>query len=362
MSLTAYQYHLPFKKKLDTSSKTFAYRKGIVLVYQTSSGKKIFGEIAPLPGFSKNSLDKIETELQEHVDIIIETLKSSSPVVELQKMYDKFTFSPSLTFGLDTIAYQTTALDKGINMADILFSTYNETVPVNTLGNLLSENVCTEVHQLTRKGFKTIKFKVGRSIETEYQQLREIRSTFPELTIRLDANRAWTLEEAITNCKLFSPLDIEYLEEPLKRATTQMYKELFQATNLPLGIDETIIKDDFWPDILPFTSHVIIKPMVLGNFKKIFATNTLANTHDNKTVYTTSLESGIGRIVTALFASGLGSNQSAHGLTTGSLLDRDLIYDSNNIFNGVYQLPFKDIPFSIDSHILEQLSQIKLWK
>ncbi|NGP87015.1 enolase C-terminal domain-like protein [Fodinibius halophilus] len=362
MKLTAYQYYLPFKKNLNTSNKSFKHRTGILLEYPCDDGRTVFGEAAPLPGFSKKSLDKIVGELKINVADISEALNSTEPVTSLQKVYETTSLANELAFGLDTLAYQITAQNKGTTMSQILFSQLQTSIKINALGDLLSDNIFAEVKQFVNKGFKTIKFKVGRNVKIEYQQLREIRSIYPDLTVRLDANQAWPLKEAITNCNRFSSLGIEYLEEPIAQPSPQNYEDLTQNIELPIGIDESIIHTDWWPNILPFTSYVILKPMLLGNFKKIFATNRLANTHDNKTVLTTSLESGIGRIMTAIFSSGFGNRQTAHGLMTGTLLARDLIDDSNCILNGEYQIPLSEIPFTIDPNILNQLSPIRLQK
>ncbi|MDZ7714701.1 MAG: hypothetical protein U5J95_00660 [Balneolaceae bacterium] len=79
--------------------------------------------------------------------------------------------------------------------------------------------------------------------------------------------------------------------------------------------------------------------MVIGAFSKLFATKALVSTHDITTVFTSSLESGIGRMMTATLASGLGAKQTAHGLATGSLLTMDVWDDGTYINNGRFTMP-----------------------
>jgi O-succinylbenzoate synthase len=137
-------------------------------------------------------------------------------------------------------------------------------------------------------------------------------------------------------------------------------EELFAHSDLSLAIDESLVQTDWWPNLLPFTSHVIIKPMLLGSFTKIFETNRLANTHDNKTVFTTTLESMLGRTITATLASGLGDAETAHGLNTGRLLAKDLHADFDYIINGNYRLPAFDEQLEITPQQLQKLSAIDI--
>ncbi len=359
MSLKAYQYQLPFSIPLVTSTHRFENRDGIIIEYQ-SGEHSFFGEAAPLPGFSRESLDDVVYILKDLYPKITDCLENEFPVKSLISLYANHDLPPSLCFALDTIAYQMAAADKETSLPDILFEESRNQLLINAIGHLLGDQPIKEVEGFVKQGFGTIKFKVGRSFDTELKQLQNIRSQFPDITIRLDANQAWDLDHAQTYCEQLSELDIEYCEEPLREPSPKNMEQLHRDTTLPLAIDESLIQTDWWPNLLSFTSHIIIKPMLLGSFTNIFETNRLANTHDNKTVFTTSLESGIGRMVTAILAAGLGSPNTAHGLNTGRLLAKDLYLDFDYILEGKYQLPEPNNQLRITAQQLEKLSAIKI--
>jgi hypothetical protein len=77
----------------------------------------------------------------------------------------------------------------------------------------------------------------------------------------------------------------------------------------------------------------------------------IAQERNPKIVFTSSLESGIGRLMTASIAAGLGSN-IAHGLGTGPLLAEDVWRDDQFISDGNYHLP--------DAEKLTELMNTKL--
>lgn len=360
MSLTVYRYNIPFRKSLQTRKKSFSHRRGLILEYNT--GRDLFySETAPLPNFSPESLTDVIECLKNLFGDISDALKDDHPITLISELYANFKIPPSLAFGLDSLAYQITADKKQQSLGTFLFDDYHPTLPVNTLGSLLSDHVVESVQHSINEGFSTIKFKIGINFDLELKQLQQIRSKFSDLTIRLDANQAWELDEAIIKCQKLSDLNIEYCEEPLRKATPYNFEELTKNTLLPIGIDESITKTDHWDQLLPFSSFVILKPMLLGSFTKILETNRFVDIHDNKTIFTTSLESGIGRIITAILAMGLGASQTAHGLATGKLLSKDLHTDLEYISAGSYSLPpnFK-VSKTINTEIIRKLPEIQL--
>lgn len=356
MSLKYYKYRLPFVTPLQTSNSTFKFREGFILEY-TTGDDQYYGEVAPLPGYSKESLKEVLQLLQAHKDLIVSTLDAEKPTETFKSLYGEKEWPTSIQFGLDSLAYQIQAFQKKSSLTDFLFTETMEPIPVNALGSLHSENYWDEVKQQIDKGFQTIKFKIGIDFGLELERLKHIRSAFPDLTIRLDANQAWSTETALRNFQQLETLQIEYCEEPLRKATPKNYELLSQHSQIPLALDESVSHVSYWPNLLPFTSYIVLKPMLIGSFTKNIETKRLANTHNNKTVFTTSLESGVGRRITAVLASGLGSPHTAHGLTTGELLAKDVYSDMASISKGAYHLNRHHQP-RIDFQMLGDVSKV----
>ncbi len=60
---------------------------------------------------------------------------------------------------------------------------------------------------------------------------------------RVDANGAWTAEEAIHNAEKLKPLGVEFIEQPLKAGDWEGMKEVYQHSVLPLIADESCITE-----------------------------------------------------------------------------------------------------------------------
>jgi o-succinylbenzoate synthase len=354
MSLTCHQYQLPFKKPLTTSKGTFEHREGLILAFRGHS-QSFFSEAAPLPGFSNERLSEVVNQAKSLRSDITEVLTDKYPVNELIPLLNEQNLAPSLEFALEALAYQVEAHQNELSLQQQLFSKSISDIQLNALGSLRSSTFIADTQALVDQGFETVKFKVGINVEDELWRLKKIRDHFPELSIRLDANQAWSPIAAKHYCHELEQLSIAYCEEPLSEPTAANYEFLYANTSIPLALDETVSQDKLWQELLPYSSAVIIKPMLVGGFAKNLETKHLAETHNNTTVFTTSLESGIGRWLTANLASGSDNRQTAHGLSTGSLLDNDVYPDNCYISNGIYHLDSQD-PLKVDMNQLQSVS------
>lgn len=324
MKLRCHPYRIPLTKPLVTSDRTYHYRTGLIFSAVVAEAN-FYGEAAPLPGFSTETTDNITSLSRQYLDYWQEILASQHPSDLLDKHYQKHRLPPSLQFGLDTLAYRVEAHRSHQKFLSTLFTDVHNQLLVNGLVQLSSrKKTLKEVKSLAEQGFSTIKCKVGIDKEHERQLLNAIQERYPDLRIRLDANRAWTLQEAKQWLSSLAGLNIEYCEEPLAHPTPQDYERLTRHTAVDLAIDETLTASD-WQDFLPHCAVLILKPMVIGSFHTLITIKKQAEQHDCALVLTTSLESSIGRSVTALLAGGVGSTVLAHGLDTGSMLAEDVL-------------------------------------
>src|SRR5699024_2048265 len=335
MKLRAHPYRLPFRKPLITSSKTYNHRSGLLLMLLVGR-KSFYGEAAPLPGFSSETVEEIKKTVENNGQQWKEMLQREKPTKLLEAYYLKTHIPPSLQFALDSLAYQLEAHRTDQSLLSHLFNIYSPQISVNAVISLSNKATIIEqeTDQLIKKGYNTLKCKVGLNAHYELSQLHKLRANYPRLNIRLDANGAWTPEEAKNYLKEVETIGIEYCEEPLANPTADAYALLQAQTKSPLALDESLTKANHIEALLSYCSVLILKPMVLGSFRTLFDICKRANKLNIKIVLTTSLESGIGRNITAALATGIGSFSYAHGLNTAGLLGRDLLPEKPKISNG----------------------------
>ncbi|MDX1636486.1 MAG: o-succinylbenzoate synthase [Balneolaceae bacterium] len=340
MDLRFYRYKFPFTKRFISSGSSFLTREGIIMKL-VHNGTEAFGEAAPLPGFSRESLGDIQDFLADHAGIIDEWVSGH---LAIDRYSDHFPtpLPASLAFALDTALADFRAKSRNLPMHRFLFSNPRRRLAVNATISLgKRKDNLKIIGKHWNEGYRTFKLKAGGNFEEEYRLINQVRQQWPGAKIRIDANQAWTFEEAIENLSRLNAGTVEYCEEPLKNPAPEQFQKLFNRCRIPIAIDESLHQSENPADLIRQSTAdiLILKPMIIGGLPKLFETFRLARHHEYRIVFTTSLESGIGRMMTAVLASGLGTPDLDQGLATGNLMATDIGDDRDLLSQGHFILP-----------------------
>jgi len=104
------------------------------------------------------------------------------------------------------------------------------------------EALIEDALEVKARRFGGAKFKVGRpSAKEDVARLTAVRDALgDDFEIMVDANQAFTVDEAIRRARLFEPLDLAWFEEPLPAEDLNGHVRLSQATTLPVAVGESI--------------------------------------------------------------------------------------------------------------------------
>jgi o-succinylbenzoate synthase len=105
-----------------------------------------------------------------------------------------------------------------------------------------AEEVAADARRWAELGFATFKLKLGTG--DDVAQVRAVREAVgAEARIRVDANGAWSSEEALGVLRMIEPVGIELAEQPV--ADRRAMAELTRSTSIPIAADETVagVKD-----------------------------------------------------------------------------------------------------------------------
>jgi o-succinylbenzoate synthase len=112
--------------------------------------------------------------------------------------------------------------------------------PVHCNATLAAGNpadVANRAERWASRGFETFKLKVGMAGDVE--QVVAVREALgPDSRIRLDANAAWTLDQATAKLDELEPLRIELVEQPVADVSDMAL--LRKRTTIPIAADEVV--------------------------------------------------------------------------------------------------------------------------
>jgi len=314
------KYTLNFKQASGTSRGVYTNRE-VWYLFLTDGTNIGIGECAPLPNLSIESQENMSAKLQQ---VCNEIASFSQFPEELQNW-------PSIRFGLETAL-----LDLQNGGEQILFPssfTRGELgIPINGLIWMgTPEFMKQQIRTKLDTGFRCIKMKIGAiDFETEFNLLKEIRKEFSseEITLRVDANGAYSYQTALENLKRLSDLQIHSIEQPIKAGQWSEMAALCEKSPVPIGLDEELIGvyDPSKMQKLVETIHpayLILKPSLHGGLAGCENWIELANQHGTGWWITSALESNIGlnAIAQWTFQQNIKSEQ---GLGTGQLFTNNL--------------------------------------
>jgi L-alanine-DL-glutamate epimerase-like enolase superfamily enzyme len=179
-------------------------------------------------------------------------------------------------------------------------------------------------------------------IHTEIERIAAVRNALgPDIHLRLDANEAWNLEEAIAILSQCIPYNIQYIEQPLPAGDLAGMRALRQAIPIPIAVDEALhslesarlVLDSEAADIL------IIKPQLAGGLRAGQQIIQAATERGVRCVITSAIESGIGLAAALHLAAASPAVTLECGLATLHLLIDDLLIHDLPIHDGHMAVP-----------------------
>lgn len=314
--INLFSYSLPFKRPIVFNDKKLAEREGLLIRLTDTDDNIGWGEIAPLPGFSKETISEaiaqlktISPELKKIKPGELEAREFTKP--RSFEILPEIDLHPSVRFGLELATFELTA-ERKAEAATIR-------VLVNSLITSLDSSAPDQIADLVSRGCRSFKIKVGRTdSDDEIKQLKQIAKILPtDCLLRLDANRAWTFEEAVSFCQKIVGLPLEYLEEPL--TDPKRLGELADRQPIPLALDETLLETSgaSLNSLLgrPGIAALVLKPTLLGGIKKTLELARLGQSHGLLSVISSSFESEVGINCLTMIAHTVDPDR-AHGLDT----------------------------------------------
>ncbi len=328
---------LDFKEPAKTSRGTLVQKKTwYILLHDYFIGYTGIGECSIIPGLS---IDDRSDYLQKLGEVCGE-INAGVPV----ELLDLGEF-PSIAFALEVALADLACNTEHQNILfPSEFTKGKAGIPINGLVWMGSrEYMEKQIKEKLKQGFDTIKLKVGAlDFETELDILGNIRKQFApaDITIRLDANGAFTPENVIEKLTHFSDFSIHSIEQPIRQGQLAAMANLCRTSPIPIALDEELIgisdvavKEDILKIIQP--QYIILKPSLVGGFAASVEWITIAEELGIAWWITSALEGNIGLNAIAQWTFAL-NNPMPQGLGTGQIyannIDSPLTISGGKLF------------------------------
>lgn len=325
-----FSFTLPLDAPLHVAGTVLTQRRGYLLRLTACTGFVAWGEASPFPG---NGTAGADAPSRARLTALLHKQPVDSlPFTLLRPYPGPADIARPFLFAAEQALDRLRALRSGLPLHRFLNPRAADTLPLCALLDGSPEAVRQMAARAALRQMTAVKAKVGRTaVHEEAKLLHGLRDVLPlPCRIRLDANRAWDWETAMTFSAAVRDVLPDYLEEPL--ADPSRLPDFADCSGLPYAVDETLV--EVWTRVQPpgmgpvpawarpalrRASHAIWKPTLIPPPQHRDESNTLP------VVLSSAYESGVGTAAILALSAACGGDTLPPGVDTYSRLSQDVL-------------------------------------
>lgn len=256
VGLTVHHVRIPLRKALRHASYTRTETDNVIVCCRLEDGTEGFGEGVPR-----------EYVTGETIDTTLDLLRRSdfTPLTEVCHSFEQAVGIAErfqVIAGDDERACQGNAARCAVELA--LMDAYGKAfkTPLSTVTQLLAPDlyeprpwvrysgviaatqgrkILFAALRLWIWGFRQIKVKVGIEGQDDVKRLAGVRCRVDrKMEVRLDANEAWTPEEAVEKIRALEQFHLSAVEQPVPHSQTDALAEVRRQVKVPIMLDESL--------------------------------------------------------------------------------------------------------------------------
>lgn len=323
---------MPLVELLRTSFGAEPYKTAIVVEVLTNEGLTGWGETALKTKPSYGS-ETILTAMHISRDYLIPCLlgKTLASPTDLPGLFKAVRGNHHARAGLEAAIWDVMAKANGMRLADYFAChlpadiTPDDSVLVGVsigIQETLEEQLAL-IQKRVNEGYRRIKLKIAPGWDVELA--RAVRARFPDITLMLDANSAYTLKDA-EHLKQLDQFNLLMIEQPLAYDDIYEHSKLQPQLRTPICLDESIYSAHDWRIALELGAGKILnlKPTRVGGFSESLRIYQFCVETGTPLWIGGMLETGIGRAANVAFASLPGVNLPSDISATDRYFDPDI--------------------------------------
>lgn len=236
-------FQSPLKTPFKTALRTVHNLEDIVITIECKNGMFGYGEGSPTAVITGETLGtmreaieyisrfliglNIQSDFDDiiniiHTKLLHNTTAKSALEIAIYDLISKYHNKPLFSFlGGDKMSFDT----------DI-------TVSLNDIDKMIDDSI-----NAVKLGYDTLKIKLGNDAKKDTNRIIEIYNALPKnITLRLDANQGWSVEQTIEIMQKIENLNIfpQLLEQPIKADNIDGLREIREKIKTPILADEAV--------------------------------------------------------------------------------------------------------------------------
>jgi L-alanine-DL-glutamate epimerase-like enolase superfamily enzyme len=230
---------MPLENAFTISRGTQTTAENVVVRITDEGGMTGVGGAAPAAHYGETA-DTVEAVMPDLLDVV-EAVDDPHAVAEIErKMQAVVHDNPAARCAVSIAVHDLAAKRTGLS----LYRQWGLEAEGNpqtsfTIGLDETEVVREKTRDAVEAGYPILKIKLGTDRDEEL--VAAIREEAPDVTLRVDANEAWTPRETVQNSRWLADYDVEFIEQPVPASNPEGLKFAYERSELPIAADESCI-------------------------------------------------------------------------------------------------------------------------
>ena len=263
MSLTVSfeRVELPMERPFTIARGTTTTAENVIVTVEDDLGNRGVGGAAPSRHYGE-TVDTVVAILPA-LSEAVERFDAPEPVVAIEKaMHETVRDNPAAKAAISIALHDLIGTRHDLAVYR-LWGLGGDTVDTSfTIGIDEPHEMADQAAEAVDAGYAILKVKLGS--ERDREIIESIRRAVPEVTIRVDANEAWDVKEAIKMTAFLDDHDIEFVEQPVPAEHPEALAAVGRRSSLPIAADESCITLEDIPAIAQAVDIANIKLMKCG--------------------------------------------------------------------------------------------------
>ena len=238
---------VPLRVPFKTALRSVSSVEDVIVEVYTDTGAVGYGEAPPTGAITGDTTGAILGALQDH---IIKTVvgRDVDEFEDLMQALNKcIVGNTSAKAAMDMALWDLYGQLYRIPVYKLMGGSRKEIITDITISVNDPEEMARDAVDAVRRGYDTLKIKVGAHPELDVARLTAVRQAIGNDTrIRIDANQGWEPKQAVRllNQMQEKGLDIEFVEQPVKAHDIDGLKYVTERSYVPVLADESVFSPE----------------------------------------------------------------------------------------------------------------------
>lgn len=333
----------PLKKTFKTALRQTDVCESVIVSIYSDNGQVGFGGASPTAVITGDTIESIEGAVMNCIRPAITGMDIEEFDPLMKKLHSSIFRNTSAKAAVDMALYDLYGKHYNISLYRLFGGARKEVVSDITVSVNSPEEMAEDAAEYVRRGYTTLKTKVGIDCELDIARIRKIREAVgKDIRLRLDANQGWKAKEAVRTIRSLEDtgMNIELVEQPVKANDIEGLKFVTDNVQTPIMADESLFlpEDGFRVLKLRAADILNIKLMKCGGLYNALRINAMAESCGVECMLGSMIESKIGITAAAHLACGK-LNITRVDLDSVELMAEDPIDGGVSINGCIHSIP-----------------------